>query len=75
MREIVLTVLIAFLGGYLGIRLKIPAGALIGAMAAVAILNIATGRADFPAETSRTDRLNSLQPYSEILGSRMLLQT
>lgn len=50
MREIVLTVLIAFLGGYLGIRLKIPAGALIGAMAAVAILNIATGRADFPAE-------------------------
>ena len=32
-------------------------------------------REDFPVETSRTDRLNSLQPYSETLGSKMPLQT
>lgn len=40
---------IAFVGGFIGIKLKIPAGALLGAMAAVAIYNIYSSQAYIPS--------------------------
>ncbi len=48
MEKILYTLVIAMVGGILGIKLKIPAGALIGAMIAVAIYNINTGKGDIP---------------------------
>lgn len=45
-----ITLLIAFIGGKLGLKLKIPAGAMIGALVLVAILNITTGMAYLPQE-------------------------
>lgn len=45
---IILTLIVAIVGGLLGLKLKIPAGALIGAMVAVAIMKIGTGRGDIP---------------------------
>lgn len=41
--RIALTLLVAAIGGYIGIRLKMPAGALVGAMLAVAISNLGFG--------------------------------
>jgi len=48
MDKILYTLLIAGAGGYVGIKLKIPAGALIGAMVFVAIYNIYTGQGNIP---------------------------
>lgn len=44
------TILAAIAGGLLVKALKVPAGAMIGALAAVALLNIFTGEAFLPAE-------------------------
>lgn len=49
MDKIIYTLVIAFIGGFIGIKLKIPAGALIGAMFAVAAYNMYTGKGDIPA--------------------------
>ncbi len=46
--DILLTLIVAFAGGLIGLKLKIPAGALIGAMIAVAALKIGSGRGDLP---------------------------
>ncbi|MBU5482889.1 AbrB family transcriptional regulator [Clostridium sp. MSJ-11] len=48
MEKIIYTLVIALLGGYIGIKAKIPAGALVGAMISVAIYNIYTGKGDIP---------------------------
>lgn len=40
----VITIAVAFLGGTVAIKLKIPAGGMIGGMLAVAALNVATGK-------------------------------
>lgn len=48
--ELILTSCVAILGGYVGIKLRIPAGALIGAMIATAIFNIAFELAYMPAQ-------------------------
>ncbi len=49
MEKIVYTLLVAMVGGVIGIKLKIPAGALVGAMIAVAIYNINTGEGEIPS--------------------------
>lgn len=46
--KLLITFGIGFAGGYLGLKRKIPAGAMIGAMLAVAVFNIFTGCALFP---------------------------
>ncbi|GAA0723496.1 hypothetical protein GCM10008905_16190 [Clostridium malenominatum] len=48
MEKIFYTLLIAFIGGIIGIKAKIPAGALVGAMISVAIYNIYTGKGEIP---------------------------
>ncbi|PAB60226.1 AbrB family transcriptional regulator [Anaeromicrobium sediminis] len=48
MDKIIYTLFIASIGGFVGLKLKIPAGALIGAMFAVAIYNIYTGQGHMP---------------------------
>lgn len=48
MAKVILTVAAAFCGGWLGIRLKIPAGGLIGAMLAVGVLQINKAEAEMP---------------------------
>lgn len=44
-------VLLAALGGFLFYKMKMPAGAMIGSMIFVAVFNIFTGEAYFPAES------------------------
>ena len=46
-----ITVLMGVTGGLTAIKLKIPAGAIIGSMFAVVAFNILTGKAVFPQET------------------------
>lgn len=48
MERIIYTLLIGGVGGYLGIKLKIPAGAMIGAMVFVGVFNVFTGKGDIP---------------------------
>jgi membrane AbrB-like protein len=48
--HILITFLIAFAGGAVLVKLKVPAGAMIGAMVAVAVFNIISGGAEFPAQ-------------------------
>ncbi len=43
MDKVIITLVVAFIGGYIGIKLKMPAGALLGAMLAVAIANLGFG--------------------------------
>jgi membrane AbrB-like protein len=51
MERIALTLLVAFVGGYVGLKLKLPAGALLGAMIAVSVANLAAGFAgEIPRE-------------------------
>lgn len=47
-----LTLLIAVMGGLTGVKLKIPAGAIVGSMTAVMIYSITTGNAWMPSYTS-----------------------
>ena len=47
---ILLTAAVAILGGWLALKLRVPAGALIGAMLATAVLNIVFEMAYMPAE-------------------------
>lgn len=49
MDKIAYTLIIAVIGGLIGIKLRIPAGALIGAMIAVAIFNILSGKGAMPS--------------------------
>ncbi|MGI5896239.1 MAG: AbrB family transcriptional regulator [Oscillospiraceae bacterium] len=48
--QLLFTLLVAVAGGLLAQKIKVPAGAMIGAMVAVAALNIATGQAYLPTE-------------------------
>ncbi len=50
MEKIIYTLAVAAIGGYIGIKIKMPAGALIGAMIAVAVFNIQTGKGDVPSQ-------------------------
>ena len=45
MFNLLITLLIGYIFGYLALKAKIPAGAMIGAMFSVAIFNIITGEA------------------------------
>lgn len=49
MDRIIYTLLVGTIGGYLGIKFKIPAGAMIGSMAFVSIFNIFTSSGYVPA--------------------------
>lgn len=49
MDKVIYTLAIALIGGYAGIRLKIPAGAFIGAMFSVAVFNICTDKGYIPS--------------------------
>jgi membrane AbrB-like protein len=48
MASLIMTLLVGLIGGLIALRLKIPAGAMIGSMLAVAVFNILTGSAYFP---------------------------
>ncbi|WP_286905561.1 AbrB family transcriptional regulator [Clostridium sp. UBA1652] len=48
MQNLLLTLLVAIVGGTIALKLKVPAGAMIGAMISVAIFNIVLGKAYFP---------------------------
>jgi uncharacterized protein len=50
MEKIIYTLIIAGIGGYIGVKLKVPAGALIGAMIFVAIYNIKTSQGYIPKD-------------------------
>lgn len=46
--DILITLCIAFVGGTMAMKLKVPAGALVGAMVAVAIYNVLTSQGNVP---------------------------
>ena len=48
MLGLAITFLVALAGGLIAMRCKVPAGAMVGAMVAVAVFNVATGTAYFP---------------------------
>ncbi len=48
--NIIITLIVALIGGLIALRLKIPAGAMIGSMFFVALLNVTTGSAFMPIE-------------------------
>lgn len=48
MEKIIITLIVATIGGIIGIKLRIPAGPLIGSMIAVAIYNIISSKATMP---------------------------
>lgn len=50
MTRVLWTICMAGVGGMLGVKLKVPAGALLGAMVAVAIYNISTNHGVIPNE-------------------------
>jgi membrane AbrB-like protein len=50
MINLILTIVIGFIGGLTALRLKVPAGAMVGAMIAIAAFNVATGRAFMPQD-------------------------
>ncbi len=50
MEKVFITLITAGAGGLIGLKLKIPAGALIGAMVAVSVFNIFSGNARIPSE-------------------------
>ncbi|WP_040214003.1 AbrB family transcriptional regulator [Clostridium polynesiense] len=45
MSSVIMTLIIGFLFGYIALKIKIPAGAMVGAMFSIAIFNIITGDA------------------------------
>lgn len=49
MEKIIYTLLIGALGGYAGIKLKIPAGAMIGSMISVAVYNVLSQKGYVPS--------------------------
>lgn len=48
MVNLILTIIVGFIGGITALRLKIPAGAMVGSMIAVGAFSIITGRAFMP---------------------------
>ena len=47
--RLAVTIAVAMVGGYAALRLRVPAGALIGSMVVVAVMNVALGSAYMPA--------------------------
>jgi membrane AbrB-like protein len=47
---LVITIFIGIIGGLIGIKAKVPAGAIVGSLVAVIIFNLLTGKAVFPQE-------------------------
>lgn len=48
--EFLITIIVAIVGGKIGLKLKIPAGAMIGSMVLVSIFNLFSGKAIMPQE-------------------------
>ena len=82
---ILLTTITAVLGGYLFYKMKIPAGAMIGAIIFSAVFNLLTGIGEFPPEAKvvvqaiaggfigqRITR-NELREMKNILGTSILM--
>ncbi len=54
-----MTLLVGTAGGLVGMKTKIPAGALFGAMVATAIYNILSNKGYIPPEPTRSSRSSS----------------
>lgn len=50
MINLILTIIVGFIGGITALKLKVPAGAMVGSMILVAAFNIATGRVFMPQD-------------------------
>ncbi len=62
-----LTALVGICGMHIGQKLKLPAGRLVGAMLAVMLLGICTGRAFFPADARKVVQIFS----GALIGSKI----
>ena len=70
----IITLLIAFLGGYMGKCSKIPAGTLIGSMVSVIFLNLISGKAHLPLPIKRGAQILSGAYIGCTLTAASLLQ-
>jgi membrane AbrB-like protein len=50
MIELILTIIIGFIGGLTALRFKVPAGAMVGSMIATAVFSVLTGKAFMPQD-------------------------
>jgi membrane AbrB-like protein len=50
MTNLIITIIIGFIGGFTALRLKVPAGAMVGSMISIAAFNVITGRAFMPQD-------------------------
>lgn len=50
MNDLIITIAIGFIGGFLGLKLKLPAGMMVGTLIAIAIFNVSTGQAYMPQD-------------------------
>ncbi|MDK2799257.1 MAG: uncharacterized protein PWP27_2373 [Clostridiales bacterium] len=71
MERLILTLLVAAAGGLAGHYLKIPAGAMIGAMASVAVYNIFTNQAYMPKNFALVLQILA----GTLIGTRMTKET
>lgn len=71
MTKVIYTLLIAVVGGIIGIKLKMPAGAFIGALIAVATFNIATGLGSLPVSI----KLGAQMALGGLIGLNFTMET
>lgn len=64
---VIITVLIGITGGFTGVKLNIPAGAVIGSLISVVAFSILTGRAVFPEEFTTITQIGT----GTYIGSRI----
>ncbi|QNO13276.1 AbrB family transcriptional regulator [Alkalicella caledoniensis] len=50
MENLILTIIVGFIGGFTAFKLKVPAGMMVGSMIAIAAFNITTGRSFMPQD-------------------------
>lgn len=64
---ILLTLFVGGIGSFIGMKLKIPVGGMVGAMVAVLIFNVITGNAHMPPEVRKITQIAA----GAMLGSRI----
>ena len=73
MLEVVLTLLVGAVCGFLFLKLKVPGGLMVGSLVGVAVFSIATGMAVIPTEGRVPPRLRQA-PLSPVRSSAVTFE-
>ncbi|TDT52032.1 AbrB family transcriptional regulator [Fonticella tunisiensis] len=80
MFKLIVTVIIGLIGGFTALRLKVPAGAMVGAMLSVALFNVITGNAYLPEDVRIVTQIAAGAfigagiTYKDILDLRLMIK-